>query len=386
MTPVSDNPSLNIAIVSPYDFAYPGGVTNHVSNLAIKLIERGHSVKISAPYSLDHGASSNPIFHPIGKLIPVPTAGSVARITLSVTLSKYVVPFLRENKFDIVHIHEPVSPTLPLTFLRLAQNSALVGTFHAYAKRRRSLSVSRYMLRRWAKRLDQRIAVSEAAHEYIQRYFPAEYDIIPNGVDVEYFSRQSKFPKEFNDGKLNILFQGRMEKRKGFPHLLKAYSHVKWEYPNCRLLVVGPGNIDRESAQVISERGLKDVHFVGFVSDEELPKYYQMADIYCSPATGDESQGIVLLQSMAAGTPILASSIPGYRTVISDNQDGLLVDPWDELEFSRKLLMLLKNEGLRQRLSTRAKDTVKKYDWDTVTDQIEEKYRNALSLKLAQNV
>ena len=135
-----------------------------------------------------------------------------------------------------------------------------------------------------------------------------------------------------------------------------------------------------------SERGLKDVHFVGFVSDEELPNYYQMADIYCSPATGDESQGIVLLQSMAAGTPILASSIPGYRTVIKDNQDGLLIDPWDELEFSRKLLMLLKNQDLRQRLSIRAKDTVKKYDWNTVTDQIEEKYRQALSLKLANNV
>jgi len=242
------------------------------------------------------------------------------------------------------------------------------------------------MLRRWAKRLDQRIAVSEAAHEYIQRYFPADYDIIPNGVDVKYFSKRSKFPKEFNDGKLNILFQGRMEKRKGFPHLLKAYSHVKWEYPNCRLLVVGPGNIDRESAQVISERGLKDVHFVGFVSDEELPKYYQMADIYCSPATGDESQGIVLLQSMAAGTPILASSIPGYRTVIDDNQDGLLIDPWDEREFSSKMIMLLKNKDLRQRLSTRAKDTVKKYDWNVVTDQIEEKYRKALSLKLAKTV
>jgi phosphatidylinositol alpha-mannosyltransferase len=381
LTPPSNNHPLKIAIVSPYDFAYPGGVTNHVSNLAENLISRGHSVKISAPYSLDHKSSDNPIFNPIGKPIPVPTAGSVARITLSVTLSKYVVPFLQENQFDIVHIHEPVSPTLPLTFLRLVQNSALIGTFHAYAKRRRGLSISRYILRRWAQRLDQRIAVSEAANEYIQRYFPGDYDIIPNGVNIEHFAKKSKFPREFNDGKLNILFQGRMEKRKGFPHLLKAYSHVKWEYPNCRLLVVGPGNIDRESARVISERGLKDVHFVGFVSDEELPKYYQMADIYCSPATGDESQGIVLLQSMAAGTPIIASSIPGYRTVIKDNHDGLLIDPWDELQFSRQLLMLLKNKELRQRLSNKAKETVKKYDWNVVVDQIEEKYRAALRSK-----
>ena len=389
MVPNSDfldnNKPLNIAIVSPYDFSYPGGVTNHVENLYSQLKKRGHSVKIAAPSSLNSNTLDDPDFIAIGKPISIPTAGSVARITLSLRLGKNVQDFISSKRFDIVHIHEPVSPTLPLTFLRLVEDSALVGTFHAYAKRRTSLSLSRFILRKWASKLHKRIAVSEAAHEYIDRYLPGDYEIIPNGVDLEKFSKNSINPEKFNDGKINILFQGRMEKRKGFNHLLKAYSNIKWTYPNSRIIVVGPGNIDREGRQIIAERGLTDINFVGFVPEEDLPGYYQAADIFCSPATGDESQGIVLLQSMAAGTPVLASSIAGYKTVITNNKDGILIDPLNESIFSSALLNLVENKTLRRTLSSQGLKTIEKYDWNVVTEKILTVYKEAILKKKNPN-
>lgn len=370
-----------IAIVSPYDFAYPGGVTSHVSNLEKELSRRGHEITIAAPSSRPLESSDHQHFVPIGRPIPIPTAGSIARISLSVTLGKKVRPLLEREQFDIIHIHEPLAPTLPLTFLRLARDAALVGTFHAYASRKRTLGASRFLLKRWAPRLHERIAVSEAARDFVTRYFPGDYSIIPNGVDVDRFGGKLPPLDQFNDGKLNILFQGRMEKRKGFPHLLRAYAQLKWQFPNCRLLVVGPGNVDRDSARVIAERGLQDVHFLGYVSDEDLPRYYQAADIFCSPATGDESQGIVLLQAMAAGAPIVASSIPGYRTVVTDDVDGLLIDPWNAEGFANTLLRLLQDEALRRKLGAAGQAKAPRYHWERVTTEILEVYERAIARK-----
>lgn len=370
-----------IAIVSPYDFAYPGGVTSHVSNLEKELCRRGHQVTIAAPSSRPLEPSDHQHFVPIGRPIPIPTAGSIARITLSMTLGRKVRPLIEREQFDIIHIHEPLAPTLPLTFLRLARDAALVGTFHAYASRKRTLGASRFFLKRWAPRLHERIAVSEAARDFVTRYFPGDYTIIPNGVDVNRFGGALPPLEQFDDGKLNILFQGRMEKRKGFPHLLRAYAQLKWQFPNCRLLVVGPGNIDRDSARVIAERGLQDVHFLGYVSDEDLPRYYQAADIFCSPATGDESQGIVLLQAMAAGAPVVASSIPGYRTVVTDGVDGLLIDPWNAESFTDTLLRLLQDEALRRKLGAAGLAKAPRYHWERVTSEILEVYERAIARK-----
>ncbi len=374
---------LRIAIVSPYDFAYPGGVTNHISGLSDELRRRGHEVTIVAPSSkpLDDVDADNLAI--IGRPIPVPTAGSIARVTVSLTLGKHVRPLLERGNFDVVHLHEPMTPTLPLTFLRLASGPALVGTFHAYAERRRALGLSRPLLQRWVQRLDERIAVTEPAREFANRYFPGDYTIIPNGVDMGAFAGAEPF-QTYQDGKLNILFQGRMEKRKGFPHMLRAYGQIRWQFPNCRLLVVGPGNMDRESARVIGERGLEDVHFIGYASDEDLPRYYRTADIFCSPALGNESMGIVLIQAMAAGRAVVASDIAGHRSVISNEHNGLLADPRNEEGFAATLMRLLRDAELRGAIAAAGSETVTRYHWGVVADEVLDVYRRALARRPAR--
>ena len=368
---------LRIALVSPYDFAYPGGVTNHITGLSDELRRRGHDVTIVAPSSKPRDDVDADNLAIIGRPIPVPTAGSIARVTVSLTLGKRVKPLLEQGNFDIVHLHEPMTPTLPLTFLRLASGPAMVGTFHAYAERRRALGMSRPLLQRWVQRLDERIAVTEPARQFADRYFPGDYTIIPNGVDTEAFSAATPFPT-YQDGKLNILFQGRMEKRKGFPHMLRAYAQVRWQFPNCRLLVVGPGSMDRESARVIGERGLEDVHFIGYASNEDLPRYYRTADIFCSPALGNESMGIVLIQAMAAGRAVVASDIAGHRSVISHEDNGLLADPRNEEGFASTLIRLLRDASLRDTIANTGSQTVARYNWDVVADEVLQVYQRAL--------
>ena len=374
---------LRIALVSPYDFAYPGGVTNHITGLSKELRSRGHEVTIAAPVSKPVDDIDVPNLVPIGRPIPVPTAGSIARITLSLTLGKHVRPLLEKGRFDVIHLHEPLTPTLPLTFLRLASGPALVGTFHAYAERRRALGASRFLLQRWARLLDARIAVTEPARQFANRYFPGDFTIIPNGVDTEEYA-DAKPISTYQDGRLNILFQGRMEKRKGFPHMLRAYSQLRWQFPECRLLVVGPGNMDRESASVIGERGVEDVHFIGYASNQDLPSYYRTADIFCSPAIGNESMGIVLIQAMAAGRAIVASDIAGHRSVITDGHDGLLANPHDERGFADTLARLLKDANLRSKLAAAGRESVHRYRWSQVTDEVLGVYQRALAQQTRQ--
>ncbi len=374
---------LRIALVSPYDFAYPGGVTNHITGLSKELRSRGHEVTIAAPVSKPVGDIDVPNLVPIGRPIPVPTAGSIARITLSLTLGKHVRPLLEKGRFDVIHLHEPLTPTLPLTFLRLASGPALVGTFHAYAERRRALGASRFLLQRWARLLDARIAVTEPARQFANRYFPGDFTIIPNGVDTDEYA-DAKPISTYQDGRLNILFQGRMEKRKGFPHMLRAYSQLRWQFPECRLLVVGPGNMDRESARVIGERGVEDVHFIGYASNEDLPSYYRTADIFCSPAIGNESMGIVLIQAMAAGRAIVASDIAGHRSVITNGHDGLLANPHDEQGFANTLALLLKDADLRSRIAAAGQESVNRYRWSQVTDEVLGVYQQALAQRSRQ--
>ena len=368
---------LRIALVSPYDFSYPGGVTNHITGLSDELRRRGHDVTIVAPSSRARDDVEADNLAIIGRPIPVPTAGSIARVTLSLTLGKRVQPLLDRGNFDVIHLHEPMTPTLPLTFLRLASGPALVGTFHAYAERRRALGLSRPLLQRWVQRLDERIAVTEPAREFANRYFPGSYSIIPNGVDTEAFSQADPFPM-FQDGRLNILFQGRMEKRKGFPHMLRAYAQIRWQFPNCRLLVVGPGSMDRESARVIGERGLEDVHFIGYASNEDLPRYYRTADIFCSPALGNESMGIVLIQAMAAGRAVVASDIAGHRSVVEHEHNGLLADPRNEEGFASTLIRLLQDAELRSTIANTGSQTVARYHWGVVAEEILSVYHRAL--------
>jgi len=259
--------------------------------------------------------------------------------------------------------------------------SANVGTFHAFdgkgyyaAKPFGSL-----FFKRWFSKLDGRIAVSKPAAEFVNKHFPEEYDIIPNGVDTEHFHPDVLPIDEFCDGKLNILFVGRLEKRKGADHLLKAYRRVKQEIPNSRLIIVGPGTgLRGKYDRLVKKNGLKDVVFVGFTSYGDLPRYYKTADIFCAPATGYESFGIVLLEAMAVGKPIVASNIAGYASILADGVEGILVPPKDDEKLARALISLLNDEPLRHSMGANGIRKAAEYDWKKIARKVLDFYVEVL--------
>jgi len=372
---------MKIALVSPYDFAFPGGVCNHISCLEHRLTQMGHLVKIITPVS--HAVTSfENRFIPIGKPRPVPASGSICRVTISPWLSSQIKAVFDAEKFDIVHLHEPLMPMLCTTVLRLS-NTATVGTFHATGGRPGydfGKPLTTILLKKWYRRLHGKIAVSPPARDFVHRYFPGYYNIIPNGVDTDHFSPGVSPLEEYCDGKMNILFVGRLETRKGFNYLLDAYQAVKREVPNCRLIVVGPGTRLRHRYENRARRRkIEDVIFVGPVSYKELPRYYKTADIYCSPATGAESFGVVLLEAMATGKPIVASNISGYASVLTHGAEGLLVPPRDRQALAQALITLIGNEPLRQQMGERGLVTAADYSWERVSRQVYNYYVRVLS-------
>jgi phosphatidylinositol alpha-mannosyltransferase len=368
---------MKIALVSPYDFAYPGGVAAHIGQLARQFVLAGHQVKIIAPSSKPPSTLGLDNFVHLGIPVPVPSGGSMARISLSFWLLPKVRTLLERERFDVIHLHEPLTPVLPLCVLE-ASHSLNVGTFHAYHGRSKLYPFTKHPLRHWFTRLHGRIAVSEPARQFISRYFPAEYRVIPNGIDADHFSRLAPPLPQFADGKLNLLFVGRLEKRKGLRYLLGAYSRLRWEFPNLRLIVVGPGTPDKDSYRIMGERGLTDVVFVGGVPYPELPRYYQAAHIFCAPATGKESFGIVLLEAMAAGTPIVASNIEGYAAVLKDGGPALLARPRDEESLAEAIRHYLLNPELRERMGSLGPDYAQRFRWERVAAQVLDLYHELL--------
>ncbi len=371
---------MKIALVSPYEFAYPGGVVNHISSLERQFTRMGHEVKIIAPASrafLDYGDR----LISVGKPRPVPVSGSIARITLSPWLSSRIKAIFEQEQFDICHLHEPFMPMLCTTALRLC-DTPVVATFHASGGKpwySYCTPLGKMFLNKWSRKLAGRIGVSQVAVDYVSKYFPGDYRVIPNGIDTKHFSPDVSPIDEFNDGKINILFVGRLEKRKGLDYLLGAYQRVKQQIPNSRLIVLGPGTrLRRKYERRVARHALKDVPFVGYVTYSELPRYYRVADVVCSPATGRESFGIVLLEAMAAGKPLVCSDIPGYASVVTDDVEGLLVPPRNIEKLAEALITFMTNESLRREMGARGRQKALDYDWEQIARRVMNLYLEIL--------
>lgn len=371
---------MKIALVSPYDFAFPGGVTSHISSLERYLTRMGHEVKVIAPASKEVPIFGDR-FIPIGKPRPIPSSGSVIRVSISLHLAPAIKEVITREKFDIVHLHEPFMPMLCTAVLRFS-DATNVGTFHAWDGKpgyNWGRPISSWMIKRRLHKLHGRIAVSNMAMAYALRYIPGDYTIIPNGIDVERFSPDVAPIEEFCDGKQNILFLGRLERRKGAIYLIKAYHEVKKQIPNSRLIIAGPGTRLRKPYEKwIRNQGLEDVVFTGYVSEEDKPRYFKTADVYCSPATSRESFGIVLLEAMAVGKPVVASNIDGYSSVITHGQDGLLVPPRDTGSLTQTLISILSDKKLQQKLSKKARLTAENYSWERIAQRVNDYYNKVL--------
>jgi phosphatidylinositol alpha-mannosyltransferase len=372
---------MKIALVSPYDFAYPGGVVSHISCLEQQFTRLGHDVKIIAPASKAVYTLGDRFIR-IGTPRPIPVSGSVARVTVSVRLESQIKEVFEREKFDICHLHEPLMPTLCTTVLRL-KRTPTVGTFHASGGKpwyTMFSPIMKWYLDRWFRKLDGRIAVSPVAMRYVNTYFPAEYTIIPNGIDTHHFNNHVAPFETFMDGKINILFVGRMEKRKGFDYLWKAYRLVKQEVPDCRLIAVGPGiRLRNKYEKRIARSGLSDVVFTGYAAYNDLPRYYKTADIVCFPNTGWESFGVVLLEAMATTKPIIASAIDGFTSVLTDGVEGIAVPPRDEDKLAEAIIRLIKDEKLRQDMGARGKLKAEQYDWSILAKRVIDFYTETLN-------
>jgi phosphatidylinositol alpha-mannosyltransferase len=320
---------VKIGFVSPYDWSYHGGVRSHILHLAGELERMGHSTRIITAATGEAGRKAEPNITKLGWAMPIPWNGSIARIAVSPLLARQTREVLEREQFDVIHLHEPLAPALPLTTLHVIKGlrTVSVGTFHAFAPNtysmpRFSYSSGRAFLRRYFRRLNGRIAVSPAAHQFVSRYFPGEYQIIPNGVDLHRFSVQAEPLPQFADGKLNILYLGRMESRKGLKYLLQAIPEIRASHPNTRFIIASDGPQRAHYEQLVRQHGWPDVVFTGFVPSADLPRYYASCDLFCAPSTGSESQGVVLLEAMASSKPVVASNIDGYRDVIREHADA----------------------------------------------------------------
>jgi len=363
---------VKVAIVCPYDWTVPGGVGNHIGSLAAELRRGGYQVDVLAP--AEHPVNQAG-FIGLGRSLAVPYNGSVARIAFGPRVALRVRHALAAGHYDLVHVHEPLSPSAGM----LAANAArvpVVGTFHANLDRSLALSLGKPLLGRTYRRLAARIAVSGSARDTWQRQFGGSMVVIPNGVSPEFYAKHEPLPGYRDDGP-TLLFVGRLEPRKGLQYLVRAFLRLKPSYPRLRLLVVGrdhKGQQDKVMAMV-PPRLRTDLQFVGSVPQEDLLSYYASADVCCAPSLGGESFGIVLAEAMAMGLPVVCSNISGYRDLIRDGHEGLLVPPRDPEALALAIGGLLDNPARRSAIGELARATATRYAWEAVAAQVAEVYQ-----------
>ncbi|HEY8168289.1 MAG TPA: glycosyltransferase family 4 protein [Candidatus Limnocylindrales bacterium] len=362
---------MKIGLVTPYVYPLPGGVNEHVRYLYDGLLERGHEVRIiSSTHGLQRAAEGDVIR--LGRGFSVPTNGSMGTVTVSPRYLSQISRLLDRERFDVLHFHEPFVPLLS-PFLLRESNSVNVATFHAYAGWSPSYELGSRFMGRLAARLHGRVAVSAAARHFIDRYFPGDYKVIPNGVDLGRFGDLEPI-EQWRDGTANLLFVGRFEQRKGLLVLLRAFRALRRSGRDCRLLVVGRGPQEREARRYIATRGLTGVHLLGRVSDQEKARLFATADVYVSPATGQESFGIVLLEAMAAGTAIVCSDIHGYKGVVRRGQQALLVPPRDPVELAEAIGSLLDDPALRARMGASGRQRAEQFSWPSIAAKVDDYY------------
>jgi len=362
---------MKIGLVCPYIYPDGGGVAQHVGYLYENLRLRGHDVRILTASHGPQRASEGDVIR-LGVGFSVPTNGSVGTLTFSPRYLSQIRAMLEREQFDLLHFHEPFVPFLSLFLLR-ESTSVNVATFHAYGGFSPSYEFGRRFLGGYASRLHGRIAVSAAARHFIDRFFPGDYKVIPNGVDKPRFERAVPIAR-WQDGTRNLLFVGRHEPRKGLLELLKAYRLLRKTGCDCRLLVVGTGPQEREARRYVATRRLQGVEFLGRVSDAEKAQLFRTADIFVSPATGGESFGIVLLEAMAAGAPIVCSDIHGYKGVVRRGREGLLVPPRRPKPLAGAIATLLNDEPRRRAMGAAGQLRAEEFSWPRVTERVEAYY------------
>jgi phosphatidylinositol alpha-mannosyltransferase len=375
---------MRVALVSPYSYTYPGGVGRHVEALASELNAQGHEVRLLAPYDPDDRLAR--LMHrgarperrpmpdyliPLGRTIGLPMNGAVSNLSLFPESVATLGKELRGGGYDVVHIHEPNAPAVSW-YAAEAARQPTVATFHTYST---SWMVGNFTAnvagaRRFYRKLGARIAVSEAAEWTARRFYGGRYRIVPNGVDLSAARPDPARP----NGTLHILFVGRAEGRKGLPVLLRAFEALRLAGVDAQLTVAGA--TEEEVAPLLLDA--EGVEIAGRVSEEEKWRLLGGADLLCAPSLGGESFGMVLTEAFASSTPVVASNIAGYRDVVRNRLDGLLVPAGDAVELGETLRDLALDPRRRECMARSARERAERFAWPQVAREVTEVYQEAI--------
>jgi len=363
---------VKIGICAPYDLARSGGVNTVIRAQAGALRQIGHEVCV-------FGAASAPL--PAGEV----SLGGCLSIVIGETETGFGVDprswwttkrLLREKRFDVVHMHEPLMP-LPPWFVLWQADAPVIATFHTYREQgHRWYPKYKRIFDPLMARVDVRLAGSEAAKRTVAAHFPGDYEILPNGIEVDRFAAPAPRPAAMPAGRRHVLYIGRIEPRKGVDRLVRAMQTVQRQVPGVQLVIAGRGP-DREAIQALARELDVRAVFADRVSDDELPGLYQAADVVCSPALGDESFGLVLLEAMAAGRPIVASNIDGYAELLTPAGSARLAKAGDVNALAQEICAVLTDASLARTLGERGATAAKTYDRIVIAKRLEEIYRKA---------
>jgi phosphatidylinositol alpha-mannosyltransferase len=383
---------MRIALLSPYSWTYPGGVTRHIEALAESFLREGHHVRVLAPYdppdrfsaALHRGAKPQPLeapeyLVPLGRTIGLNANGAVSNISLTPYGLATAQRELRTGRYDVVHVHEPLAPVAPWVITD-TMRMPLVGTFHTYNENRLSNGAAAAVgARRMLNHLHVRVAVSEAAAWTARRFFGGHYRIIPNGVhfDPERAAAAAERPQ---GERLRIVFVGQAVERKGLPLLLRAFEALRDHIP-CDLTVIGP--TPEELAPMMLDS--RQVRALGKVDDPTKLEELERADVLCAPSLRGESFGMVLTEAFAAGTPVVASNIAGYRDVVRDGVNGVLVPMGDAQALAEALRDLYEEPQRRLEMARAAARHVERYAWPRVAAEVLEAYEHAVTTPVAES-
>ncbi|GAB3116763.1 glycosyltransferase family 4 protein [Janibacter alkaliphilus] len=376
---------MRVGIVCPYSFDVPGGVQFHIRDLAGYLDTHGHHVSVLAP--ADEGTVLPPFVQPAGRALPIRYNGSVARLMFGPVAATKVSRWLEQGDFDVVHIHEPLAPSLSLLALWAAE-TPVVATFHTSNLRSRVLQASYPLLRPSLEKIHGRIAVSEDARRTVTTHIGGDAVVIPNGVDTAAFAQAPVRPEWTGTPEApTIAFLGRIdEPRKGLPVLLDALPAILERIPGLRVLVIGPGHGDAVRAR-LEPRVAEAITFLGALSDEDKAAVLASADLYLAPHTGGESFGIVLVEAMAAGAPVLASDLPAFVRVLdagSAGSAGATFTAGDPGALAERAVELLTDPPRRQALSAVGRRRATDFDWSVVAKEIVAVYETVLDATTGQ--
>ncbi len=365
---------MRIVQACPYAWDALGGVQVHVRQLAGHLRSRGHDVLVLAP-AFRPGDLREPGVRVTGRPFRIPYNGSVAPIAPRPSTLRAVARALGEFAPDLVHVHEPFAPSTSMA-AALRAKVPVVATFHAFAERSRLLDVAAPALRPLWRRLDVRIAVSEAAASFVSARLGNGLVVVPNGAEVDLFADAT--PAEGLPEGRRILFVNRLEPRKGFRVAAEAFGILAADRPDAVLVVAGDGE-ERAAITDLPAAIRSRVVMLGNVPHDELPPYHTASEVFVGSARRNESFGIVLVEAMAAGLPVVASDIPGYREVVRDGVEGRLVPPSDPVALAAALREVLDDPALAARLGAAGRERARSYSWDTVAATVEDLYSVALA-------